>query len=162
MPDDSGEPAPRQDHRDIEEMWKALLACDWNSLAVIPTDDRVSVQEVVDALQATSGEADPPVRCIDARGVDIADGKRLVRDLATAVAGNTRAVVVVDSLIRSLSGVHLVEEVDAVLLVVRVGAMDLDSLVSTVAIVGAERIMGSVTAPVADWREGPPRASAPA
>jgi len=161
MADDPGAPAPQQGTHDLEEMWKALLACDWNSLAVIPTDDRVSVEEVVAALRATSGASDPPVRCIDARGVDIADGKRLVRDLAAAVTENSRAVVVVDSLIRSLSGVHLVQEVDAVLLVVRVGAMDLDSLTNTVAIVGAERIMGSVTAPMVDWREEAPRARTP-
>jgi hypothetical protein len=161
MPDDSGGPAPKPGAHDLEEMWTALLSCDWNSLAVIPTDDQVSVQEVVDALQATSGASDPPVRCIDARGVDIANGKRLVRDLAAAVSGRSRAVVIVDSLIRSLSGVHLVQEVEAVLLVVRVGAMDLDSLTNTVAIVGAERIMGSVTAPMAGWREGPPRARTP-
>jgi len=161
MADDSGELAPEQGIQDLEEMWKALLACDWNSLAVIPTDDRVSVEEVVAALQATSGAADPPVRIIDARGVDIANGKRLVRDLAAAVSENSRAVVVVDSLIRSLSGVHLVQEVEAVLLVVRVGAMDLDSLTNTVALVGAERIMGSVTAPMTDWREGAPRERTP-
>lgn len=161
MADDFGEPAPEQGIHDLEEMWKALLSCDWSSLAVIPTDDRVSVQEVVSALQATSRAADPPVRCIDARGVDIANGKRLVGELAQAVSEHSRAVVVVDSLIRSLSGVHLVQEVDAVLLVVRVGAMDLDSLTNTVAIVGAERIMGSVTAPMTDWREGAPRARTP-
>jgi hypothetical protein len=162
MPDDSGESAPKQRIHDIEEMWRALLDCDWNSLAVVPTDDRVSVQEVVDALLETSGALDPPVVCIDARGVDIANGKRLVRKLAAAVSERSRAVVVVDSLIRSLSGVHLVQEVDAVLLVVKVGAMDLDSLTSTVAIVGSERIMGSVTAPMADWREGAPRSRTPA
>jgi hypothetical protein len=161
MPDDSGGPAPRPGVHDLEEMWTALFSCDWNSLAVIPTDDQVSVQEVVDAFDATSGASDPPVRCIDARGVDIANGKRLVRDLAAAVSARSRAVVVVDSLIRSLSGVHLVQEVEAVLLVVRVGAMDLDSLTNTVAIVGADRIMGSVTAPMAGWREGPARARTP-
>jgi hypothetical protein len=36
--------------------------------------------------------------------------------------------------------------VNAVLLVVRVGFMDLDSLTSTVAMVGSDRIVGSVTA----------------
>jgi len=147
MADHSGGPVPQQGARDLEEMWTALFACDWNSLAVIPTDHGVSVQQVVDALQATVGASYPPVRFIDARGIDLAEAKRLARDLSAAVSDGFRAVVVVDSLIRSLSGVHLVQEVSAVLLVVRVGLMDLDSLTNTVAIVGSERIVGSVTAP---------------
>jgi len=151
MPDQSGDPAPEQSLRDLQEMWKALLALDWDSLAVIPTDNGVSVQQVVDALTATSGASKPPVRCMDARGVDVAEAKRLARDLATSLSGGSRVVVVVDPLIHSLSGVHLVHGVNAVLLVVWVGAMDLDSLTSTVAIVGGERILGSVTAPVGPW-----------
>ena len=147
MPDDLAGGAPPQGQLDLEEMWKALLACDWDSLAVIPTDQGVSVQSVVDTLLAISSRTGRPVKCLDARGVEIADGKRLAKELAAARSTNTRAVVVVDSLIRSLSGVHLVQGVNAVLLVVRVGLMDLDALTSTVAIVGAERIVGSVAAP---------------
>jgi len=149
MPTDSGRPVSQQGLRDLQEMWRALLACDWGSLGVVPTDHGISVQEVVDALHAAAWASDPPVRRIDARGVDIAEARRLALDLAAAVSEKSRAVVVVDSLVRSLSGVHLIQEVDAILLVFRVGAMDLDSLRSTVDIVGAERIVGSVTAPVA-------------
>ena len=150
MPDVSAGGARQQGQLDLEEMWKALLACDWDSLAVIPTDQGVSVQAVVDTLQSISSRTGRPVRCFDARGVEIADGKRLARELAAALSTNTRAVVVVDSLIGSLSGVHLVRGVNAVLLVVRVGLMNLDALTSTVEIVGAERIVGSVTAPAVD------------
>ena len=57
--------------------------------------------------------------------------------------------MVVDSLMASLSGVHLVKDVDAVLLVVQVGSMDHDSMRSTLDIVGGERVVGSVTAPLA-------------
>lgn len=147
MPDDPAGGAHPQGQLDLEEMWKALLACEWDSLAVIPTDQGVSVQAVVDTLQSISSRTGRPVKCLDARGVEIAGSKRLAKDLAATLSTNTRAVVVVDSLIRSLSGVHLVQGVNAVLLVVRVGLMDLDALTSTVAIVGAERIVGSVTAP---------------
>ena len=148
MPDESAGPAPRQEVRDLEEMWTALLACGWNLLAVVPTDHGISVQPVVDALRATSGAANPPVSCIDARGADIAEAKRLAEELAAAISRKSRAVVVVDSLMGSLSGVHLVQGANSVLLVVRIGGMDLDSLTGTVAIVGSERVVGSVTAPV--------------
>jgi hypothetical protein len=148
MPDDPGVPIRQQGLPDLVEMWTALLACDWDSLAVIPTDRGVSVQQVMAALLESAVGSDPPVRCIDARGVDVAEAKRLEGDLAAALSERSRAVVVVDPLILSLSGVHLVQAVNAVLLVVQVGAMDLDSLTSTVAIVGAERILGSVAAPL--------------
>ena len=148
MPDHPGAPVANPGLRDLEAMWKALLALDWTSLAVIPTDHGVSVQHVVDALGATSAGSKPSVRCVDARGVDVAEASRLERDLATSLSEGSRAVIVVDPLTRSLSGVHLVQGVSAILLVVWVGAMDLDSLNSTVSIVGVERILGSVTAPV--------------
>jgi len=139
----------QQGQKDLEEMWGALLRCDWNSLAVVPTDPGVSVREVVAVLQSKIAGSNPVIRVIDARGVDVADGKRLAGQMA-ADSGRARTVVVVDSLIQSLSGVHLVQGVNAVLLVVRVAALDLESLASTVAIVGPTRVLGSVTAPEGD------------
>jgi hypothetical protein len=148
MPDDPAAPPDSRGARDLDEMWKALLAGGWTSLAIVPTDHHISVQAVVDSLHRTTGGSSPPVRCIDSRGTDVSEGKAMTRDLERAVAEKSRVVVVVDALVRSLSGMHLVHEVNAILLVVRVGSMDLDSLTSTVAMVGAERIFGSVTAPV--------------
>jgi hypothetical protein len=134
---------------DLQEMWKALLACDWRSLTLVPTDHGMAVQQVVDAFHSIADSVKPPIRLIDARGVDVAQGKRLAQDAEGALASDTRLVVVVDPLIHSLSGAHLVRCAHAVLLIVRVGAMDVDALTSTVSMVGAERIVGSVTAPVA-------------
>jgi hypothetical protein len=146
MPDDSGGSVAQQGRQDLEEMWTALLACDWSSLAVVPTDHTVLLKQVVAVLHSRLGDSDPPISVIDARGVNVAEGKQLTGKLASAISGRGRVVVVVDPLTSSLSGVHLVESVTAVLLVVRIGAMDLDSLTSTVAIVGPDRIVGSVTA----------------
>jgi hypothetical protein len=79
--------------------------------------------------------------------VDVVEGKRRVADLRAILSEGKRAVVLVDSLIQSLSGVHLVSGVDAVVLVVHVGALDFDALTSTVTLIGPDRILGSVTAP---------------
>jgi len=129
-------------------MWGALLDGSWNSLALVPTDHTASVQPMVDALLLASEQAGASVRLIDGRGVDLAEGKRLVHDVDAAVSAGSRAVVVVDSLIRSLSGVHLVKGVDAIVLVVQVGAIDFESLASTVDVIGPDRILGSVAAPL--------------
>jgi hypothetical protein len=131
-------------------MWSALLEGGWNSLALVPTDHSVSVDLAVDALRAAiqkAGEAGAALHVIDARGVDVVEGKRRVADLRAILSEGKRAVVLVDSLIQSLSGVHLVSGVDAVVLVVHVGALDFDALTSTVTLIGPDRILGSVTAP---------------
>ena len=128
-------------------MWKALLASPWGSLALVPTDHGISVQPVVDALAVAASERNDGVRCVDARGAEVEEAKRLAKDVSASLAAQERTVVVVDPLVRSLSGVHLVQGVHAVLLVVRVGAMDQEALASTVAILGSDRIIGSVAAP---------------
>jgi hypothetical protein len=134
---------------DLQEMWGALLVYDWTSLVLVPTGRGMAVQQVVDAFQVVTAGIQPPIQFVDARGVDVAKGKLLAQDVEAALSGASRVVAVVDPLIHSLSGAHLVRCAQAVLLIVRVGAMDLDALTSTVSMVGAERIVGSVTAPVA-------------
>ncbi|MGA8890106.1 MAG: hypothetical protein WB493_00965 [Anaeromyxobacteraceae bacterium] len=134
---------------DLREMWDALLDQGWGSLALVPTGTSVSVQSSVDALRAALQKAPQALQIIDARGADVAEGKKKLGDLRVAVADGSRAVVLVDSLIQSLAGVHLVQGVDAVVLAVHVGDMDLESLTSSVAMIGPDRILGSFTAPPA-------------
>lgn len=64
-----------------------------------------------------------------------------------AVEKGSRVVVVVDSVMRSLSGIPIIRASQEVLLVVRVGHGDPDGLNSTIGIVGADRIMGTVAIP---------------
>lgn len=132
---------------DLLAMWSALLAGDWDSLAVVPADPEIALGPLVDALVASSTGTRRPATLVDARGVDAAEGKRLASGIPTVVGAGERPVVVMDSPMRSLSGVHFIPCVGSVLLVVRVGAADPESLASTVSLVGAERIIGSVAAP---------------
>jgi hypothetical protein len=132
---------------DLLAMWSALLASEWDSLAVIPADPDVALGPLVDALVASSHGARRPATLVDARGVDALEGKRLASEIPTGVGAGERPVVVMDSLMRSLTGVHFLPCVRSVLLVVQVGATDPESLSSTVSLVGVERIIGSVAAP---------------
>ncbi len=147
MAKDLEAPIRRQGVLDLEAMWAALLAGDWSALAVVPTDEGISAKDVVDALQRAVVGTNPPVHVVDARGVDVEEARRLVGRVESALAKQARAVVVVDPLVRSLAGVHLVRDADAILLVVKVGARELQSLTSTVSMLGTARILGSVTAP---------------
>ena len=140
-------PDPKCRLLDLQEMWTALLDGNWNSLALVPTDHAVFVQVAVDALLSAIQKTGVVIRVIDARGVDVPEGKRLVEALRATVSEGMRAIVLVDSLIQSLSGVHLVSGVDTVVLVVHVGAINFESLISTITMIGPDRIIGSVTAP---------------
>ena len=132
---------------DLRDMWAALLDLGWTSIALVPTGAAVSVEGSVEALRAAlKGIQEPPV-VIDARGADVPDGKTRLGELRIALSSGARAIVLVDSLIQSLAGVHLVQGVDAVVLAVHVGDMDLDALTSSVALIGPDRILGSFTAP---------------
>jgi hypothetical protein len=129
---------------DLREMWSALLDLGWTSIALVPTEASVSVQGSVDALHASlRGVEDPPL-IIDARGAGVPEGKKCLGELQAALSSGSRAVVLVDSLIQSPVGVHLVQGVDSVVLA---GEMDLEALTSSVAIIGTDRILGSFTAP---------------
>ncbi len=139
-----GNPTPRL--RDLSQMWAALLHADWNSLAVVPTDHEIDVGDVVSTLRDAIKSASPQVAVIDGRGSDVSEGKKLAGSVSTVVGSGSRVVVITDSLLRSLASIHLVQAVSSVLLVIRLGEMDMEALTSTVATVGAERIVGSVTA----------------
>jgi hypothetical protein len=132
---------------DISEMWRGLLATGWHSLAVVPTDKTVSCQVVADALASVASSSEGTVHRIDARGADIAAARQRVGEVQSLRDSEQKTVVFVDSLMESLSGVHLVREVDAVLLVVRVGSIDVESLTSSVSMIGPDKIVGSVTGP---------------
>lgn len=134
---------------ELERMWRSLLQGAWSSLAVVPTDPGTPTGPVTAALaEITSHEEVGALRIVDARGASVDAGERLARDLAALVAAGTRAVAAVDSPIQSLGGVPLVAAADVVLLVVRLGFSDYESVQSTIEMVGHGRILGTVALPM--------------
>ena len=75
------------------------------------------------------------------------DGDRLARQIVDGCSAGRRIVAFIDPIIESLSGVPLVRAADSVLLVVHVDSPDVESLSSTLSIVGVERVVGSVAVP---------------
>jgi hypothetical protein len=148
MPKKAPVPEPHPDLRDLREMWAELLSCDWDSLAIVPTDTAVALDILVSSLEESIQGVNPTVRLVDARGSEIADAKKTAKDVEGMLAGGDRVVILLDPLTHSLSGVHVVQSVDAVLLSVQVGALEVGALTSTVSIIGPGRIVGSVAATV--------------
>jgi hypothetical protein len=130
---------------DLVEMWKSLLDGSWNSLAVVPSDQLVSVRAVVEALGLVTRDAADRVRVFDARGFDVDQVKALFSEIASTISSGKRVVIVVDSLMRSLAGAQVVRDANAVLLVIRMGGLDHESLTSTLDLVGHDRIVGAVS-----------------
>jgi hypothetical protein len=135
-------------HREMQQMWLSLMHGSWSSIAVVPTDPGLSAKVVIGALLDAARQDDVGrFDVIDAEGASAAHGERLAQELASVVARGARAIVAVDSLMQSLGGTPLVRDADAVLLVVRLGVSNFDSVQSTIDIVGRERILGAVTLP---------------
>jgi hypothetical protein len=134
--------------REMQQMWLSLMRGSWSSLVIVPTDPGTSARVVIGALVEAAHQEDVGrFEIIDAEGASPAHGERFAQELASVVAGGARAVVAVDSLMQSLGGTPLVRDAEAVLLVVRLGVSNFDSVQSTIDIVGRERILGAVALP---------------
>jgi hypothetical protein len=75
------------------------------------------------------------------------EGNRLASLAGEHSSNGHRVIAFIDPITQSLAGVPLVREADSVLLVVQVDSPDVMSLSSTLEIVGAGRVIGSVTVP---------------
>ena len=139
---------PGAAHREMQQMWLSLMHGSWSSIVVVPTDPGLSAKVVIGALLDAARQDDVGrFDVIDAEGASAAHGERLAQELASVVGRGARAIAAVDSLMQSLGGTPLVRDADAVLLVVRLGVSNFDSVQSTIDIVGRERILGAVALP---------------
>jgi len=143
-PKAEGAEHPTEERLDYElrEMWLSILQQDWWSIAVVPTDRLVSVEPVMLALSRI-GQLHQ-VRIIDGQGISVADGLKLGAMMLQAVGIGPRSVVSVDSVVESLGGVSVVDRVSKVLLVMSLGLSRLESVESTIRIVGRDRVLGAV------------------
>jgi hypothetical protein len=129
-------------------LWSALLTTGWRCLVVIPVGPSTGVDSVLGALRSVlPPDASPPLEILDGRGASMGEGNRLAGQVVEGASAGRRIVAFIDPIIESLSGVPLVRAADSVLLVVHVDSPDVESLSSTLSIVGAERVVGSVAVP---------------
>ncbi len=130
---------------ELRRLWFAALRREWSSLVVVPAHEGGSAIRVAEALVQTGAiHGSRPVRLIDARTVLVKDAARLVVEMTSCVAAGELAIVVVDSVIGSETGIPLLLAADVALLCVTLGESDFASARRTIEIVGAERFLGSV------------------
>ena len=133
---------------ELHHMWLSLMRGTWSSLAVVPADPSSSAKAVVEALEEVGRLHElGPFTVIDAEGASIPEGTRLASKVASVIAGGSRAVLAVDSPMHSLAAVTMLRDVDAALLVVRLGSSGMDFVQSTINIIPPGRILGTVALP---------------
>jgi len=128
---------------ELRRMWFRLLRGPWTSIVVIPSDPAISARAATEPLIQMSREQElGPFLVLSGEGATAASGAGLAKDLQVAVAAGTRVVATVDSVMTNLGGVALIRDAAAALIVVRLGESRVDSINSTVDIVGRERVIG--------------------
>ena len=135
----------RSHSSDLERLWRALLPTGWRCLVVIPAGPATSVDPVLDALRLVlSPDGPDKIEILDARGASMGDGDLLARQVVDGGSPGRRVIAFIDPITQSLAGVPLVRAADSVLLIVQIDSSDVESLSSTLSIVGADRVVGAV------------------
>jgi hypothetical protein len=148
-PQDQGNP-PRH-ASDLERLWRALLQTTWRCLVVIPANPSTSAATVLGALRSVLDPGNSSsVEVMDCRGASMGDGDRMAGVARDGTSSGRRVIAFIDPITQSLAGVPLVRNADSVLLVVQLESPDVDSLASTLSIVGSERVVGSVAVPASN------------
>ncbi|HET8538647.1 MAG TPA: hypothetical protein VFL83_02125 [Anaeromyxobacter sp.] len=125
----------------------AVLRGEWTTLAVVATHPAAPVQPLAAALaEVARAYRLRPVRVLDASAASGPALAQLQDELSAARGGDGRVAVAVDDPRASPAGAPLLVHVEAVVLVVRLGATALRAVEETVELVGRERVLGCVVA----------------
>ena len=137
--------SPQGHSSDLERLWRALMTTSWQCLVVIPAGPSTSVDSVLDALQLVlAPDGSDTTEILDGRSASMGDGDLLARQVVDGGSTGRRVVAFIDPITQSLAGVPLVRAADSVLLIVQIDSSDVESLSSTLSIVGADRVVGAV------------------
>ncbi|GMU02675.1 hypothetical protein KH5H1_67950 [Corallococcus caeni] len=156
MSADSSPPSPTEEtppasavpSPELSRLWFALDRRAWSYLVVVPAHPGAPAQDAAQALmEAGSPYPEPPLRLVDATGIEPAGAPRMVLEVRRRVEQGERVIVVVDSLLTHPASLPLALAADTALLVVTLGETDFGSAQKTLALVGEDRFAGSVTFP---------------
>jgi hypothetical protein len=141
-------PAAAPPSPELSRLWFALDRRGWNYLVVVPAHPGAPALDAGQALmEAGSPYPEPPLRLVDATGIEPAGAPRMVQEVRRRVEQGERVIVVIDSLLTHPASIPLALAADTALLVITLGESDFGSANKTLTLVGAERFAGSVTFP---------------
>ena len=132
-----------------QRLWFSLQRQPWRSLAVLGTDGSTDAGLVARTLAAIgTRDGQTPVRVLSATGVSFPDVPRIISQMcpfATPGEESPLTVVACDGLDRNPAMIPIVQQASGVVLVVRLGQARLHSIRTTVAQVGRERVLATIS-----------------
>lgn len=127
-----------------QRLWFTLQGRQWTSMAVIGSDGGGDAERVARTLAAIGRrDGQVAVDVITALGITFQDVPRIVGQLAHPVSD--RLLVSCDPLRRNPAMIPILQAVDGVVLVVRLGESRLDAVQKTVDAVGRDKIVATIS-----------------
>jgi hypothetical protein len=134
---------------DWTERWALLtvLRAQWSTLALVATDAGAPCPALATALaEMTRAYGLRPVRALYASGASAPEIALVQEEVAASRAGEARLVIAMDDPRAEPACVPLLAQLDAALLLVRIGASEIRAVEEIIALVGRERVIGCVVA----------------
>lgn len=119
---------------------------EWSSLVVVPATPGLSGRIVADALTEVCGLVrGKKAKLIQAEGMEVDGMSRVIVDMTQQVADGGLAVVSVDAVAGTQSGVPVLLAADAALLVIHLGVTRIEDAKKSAEIIGESKLVGAVT-----------------
>jgi hypothetical protein len=140
---------PTGDSRALPMMWLSVVRASWRTLALVSTDPATSGHLVADALVDTAKlqlQGFGEFEIVDAENLDVSpsDAAHVMQALAPG-ASQRRRLILLPSPLYHAAAVPLLRACDAAILIVRLGASEIDQTRAIIEIVGREHILGAIT-----------------
>ena len=131
---------------EIQKLWFSLVRRPWSSLAIVPLTDGETSVELANVLSEVGGiHRQRTIVTIDATRTELHRISLVLKLVAEEIKLGERVLVALPSLVSNVAGVPIAQAADAVLLCVELGQADFATARRTIELVGADRIIGSVT-----------------
>jgi hypothetical protein len=125
--------------------WFGLAHHPWTSVALVPANPGIALLTIANAIAAVGNSYADPVAVLTAQHVTPASARSLLVELARRNASGDRSIVATAWPLRDAGVIPIARAVDACVLIVRLGETTLREARETIACIGSERFLGSVT-----------------
>jgi hypothetical protein len=143
---------------DWQRMWLRTKTTAWQTLALVPGDDRASTFEVATLIARLAYDHGERVRVADVRGLAATQVEAFLAGARWETDQGTRLVFATRSVSDNLATISLARAADCAILCVSLGSTSLASVKDTVEQVGRKHFLGSLLVKAA--AERPPSTQA--
>jgi hypothetical protein len=132
------------DRADYQRIWLGTQSRAWQTLAVVPVDERVSTYEVANLITTLGLHHGESVSVADLRDVRLSRVGAFLEAAGELVKRGQRVVYATCSIRENLATIPLARAADAVILCVSIGASMIGSIEDAIEQIGKERFLGSM------------------